>query len=180
PIMRQVLAWAETCELEIITEGKFKQAVGGQLTEEQILVVNAAMWGFLSPAVSGTAETMLKRAEPLNGLDAWRRITRFTEHVRPMRLENLRTEVNQMRQRQVYAALLRNDYDTEAVVGDTRTTSGLTNTRFGSFGVVVPYPVYRGSLVFAAGFNRVKDLDSVVRVRGFSASDSLQLNNSFR
>ena len=86
----------------------------------------------------------------------------------------------QMTQREVYVAFLRNNYDSEAVLGGTRSTSELSNTRFGSLGVVYPYPVYQGRLVFALGFNRVKDFDAAIRVRGFSVADSLQLDRFFR
>ena len=86
----------------------------------------------------------------------------------------------QMRQRQGYVAVLHNTYDNKArKAADPRTTSELSNTRIGSLGLVYPYPVYRGSLVFGAGFNQVKDFDSIVRIRGFSQVDSLQIDNTF-
>ncbi len=96
PILRQVLEWAESCELEEITVAKFRQAVGVHLTEDQVLTVNAALWGFLSAAVSGTAETMFKRADTLNGLDAWRILVRYIDHGRSIRLETLRREVKML------------------------------------------------------------------------------------
>ncbi len=87
----------------------------------------------------------------------------------------------QITKRQVCAAFLRNTYDNKAVRrGFSRTHSDLSNTNFGSLGVVYPYPVYRGSLVFAAGFNRTNDFDSVIRIQGFSDVDSLQVDNTFR
>ena len=82
----------------------------------------------------------------------------------------------QMGQREVYAAFVRNRYESETVLGGTRAAGELNNTRFGALGGVVPYPVYRGSLVFAAGFNRVRDFDFALRSRGYSAVDSLQLD----
>jgi len=93
PIIKDVLKWAEECELEVITVEKFLQAVGGKLDEDQVLSVNAALWGFLSAAVSGTAETMFRNADTLNGLDAWRRLSRFVNHGKAIRLETLRREV---------------------------------------------------------------------------------------
>ena len=86
----------------------------------------------------------------------------------------------QMRQRQGYVAVVHNTYDNKArKAGDPRTSSELSNTRIGSLGLVYPYPVYRGSLVFGAGFNQVKDFDSIIRIRGFSQVDSLQTDNTF-
>ena len=46
--------------------------------------------------MSGTAETMFKRAEVLNGLDAWRIISRQIDHGRAIRLETLRREMKEL------------------------------------------------------------------------------------
>ena len=86
----------------------------------------------------------------------------------------------QIEQREVYVAFLRNGMANDAILAGTATSSELTNTRFGSMGFVYPYPVYRGSLVFAAGFNRVKDFDWSLQIQGFVAQDSLQADDSFR
>ena len=85
----------------------------------------------------------------------------------------------QMTQREVYVAFQRNAYDSEATQSNITARAELNNSRFGSFGFVFPYPVYRGSLVLAAGFNRVKDFDSIIRIGGFSSADSLQQDNTF-
>ncbi len=86
----------------------------------------------------------------------------------------------QMQEREVYVAFLRNTYEGKATLANTRSTTELSNTRFGSLGLVYPYPVYQGGLVFAVGFNRVKDFDSAIRIRGFSPVDTLQQDNFFR
>ncbi|MFA6471906.1 MAG: outer membrane protein transport protein, partial [Candidatus Latescibacterota bacterium] len=46
----------------------------------------------------------------------------------------------------------------------------VTNTSISSFGGVLPIPTYRGSLVFAFAYNRVKDFNSDFRVDGYSDS----------
>ena len=100
----------------------------------------------------------------------------------------------QMQQREVSVAFLRNARENRAVTGlgtatESRATADLSNTRFGSLGFVYPVPVYRGSLVLAAGFNRVKDFDwvldyppvPVVRDEaGAVVGDSLAFDDSFR
>ena len=86
----------------------------------------------------------------------------------------------QMREREVYLGFQRNNYEGTSSFGGVSTSSSLSNTHFGSMGVVVPYPVYQGSLVFALGINRLKDFDSVIRIRGFNERDGLELNNLFR
>ena len=100
----------------------------------------------------------------------------------------------QMRQREVCVAFLRNARENRAVTGlgtgsESRAAADLSNTRFGSLGFVYPVPVYRGSLVLAAGFNRVKDFDwvldhppmPVVRdAAGVVVGDSLAFDDNFR
>ena len=85
----------------------------------------------------------------------------------------------QIQHREVYVTFSRNSIDNEADQFGTVAKSELSNTQFGSLGLVYPYPVYQGSLVFAAGFNRVKDLDSTIRIRGFIPSEGLNSDNSF-
>ena len=99
----------------------------------------------------------------------------------------------QMRQREICVAFLRNARENRAVTGfgtgsESRATADVSNTRFGSLGFVYPVPVYQGSLVLAAGFNRVKDFDwvldqppvPVVRdAAGAVVGDSLAIDDSF-
>ena len=85
----------------------------------------------------------------------------------------------QVQDREVHVAFLRNGVTNDSELDGTASSSELSNTRFGSLGFVYPYPVYRGSLVFAAGFNRVKDFDWSLRDRGFVAADSLLWDNHF-
>lgn len=49
-------------------------------------------------------------------------------------------------------------------------TGTATTSAVSSFGGVLPIPTYRGSLVFAVAYNRVKDFDSDFRVNGYSDS----------
>ena len=94
PCLREVLEWAECEDNEAIDESKFKRAVSDRLTEEQALNVNSQIWGFLSGCLTGSAEVMFRRAEWLNGVDAWRRVVRQIDHGRAIRLETLRRDVN--------------------------------------------------------------------------------------
>ena len=72
----------------------------------------------------------------------------------------------QMQRREVQVSFLRNSRANDSVLNGTAGRSDLTNTRFGSLGFVYPYPVYRGSLVLAAGFNRIKDFDWNLNQKG--------------
>ena len=101
PVLKELLEWVEKDEHAatngVITFERLSAAVPrSKMTEDQLLTLDAAIWGFLSGALSGTAETIFKRAEMLRGFDAWRRIVRFLDHGSEIRLEQLRREVKTM------------------------------------------------------------------------------------
>ena len=101
PILKGILEWAEQEELETIILQRFIEAVDTALSREQVHFVNAATWGFLSGSVYGAAEEIFKRADTLNGLDAWRRMTRYIDHGRDIRRETLRREVKMLHTRPI-------------------------------------------------------------------------------
>ena len=96
PALDRIFEWAERCT-GVIDDGLFSQAVGGQLYVDkfgdQTSTLNSGLWGLLSCCLSGEAETLFKQAKRLNGIDAWRRVVRFIDHGRSIRLETLRNEV---------------------------------------------------------------------------------------
>ena len=61
--------------------------------------LDGAVWGFLSGCATGEAQTIFKHAETLSGIDAWRRLARYIDHGREIRLETLRNEVRSIRTR---------------------------------------------------------------------------------
>jgi hypothetical protein len=98
PALNVILRWSETTSLaehhtDHISEALFGQACGMKINQEQQETLNAAMWGFLSECVGGEAETIFKSAQTLNGIDAWRRLVRYIDHGRGIRLEAMRTEM---------------------------------------------------------------------------------------
>ena len=100
PVLRELLEWVEKDEHSgtngEVTFERLCLAVGARMTEEQLFLVDAAIYGFLSGALTGTAETIFKRAGMLRGFDAWRKIVRFIDHGSEIRLEQLRREVKTM------------------------------------------------------------------------------------
>jgi long-subunit fatty acid transport protein len=86
----------------------------------------------------------------------------------------------QIRQSEVYVGFQRNGRESQSVFNGSQGSSKLSNTRFATLGFVYPYPVYEGSLVFAIGFNRVKDFDWNLNQSGFDEADSLQTNHLFQ
>ena len=65
------------------------------------MAVHFQIWGFLSGCLRGTAETMFRRADCLNGIDAWRPLVRQVDHGRGIRLEMLRREVQELHTRPI-------------------------------------------------------------------------------
>ena len=100
PVLLALLLWAEECE-DSIDVTRVMKVAGHKLTEEQIRNVNASMWGFLSACVSGPAETIFKRAKTLQGIDAWRVLTRYVNHGKRIRLNRLRDQVMTVRNRPI-------------------------------------------------------------------------------
>ena len=86
----------------------------------------------------------------------------------------------QMQQREVQVSFLRNSRANDSIFNGTPGRSELTNTRFGSLGFVYPYPVYRGSLVLAAGLTRIKDFDWNLNQKGYGYDDSLAVDHAFQ
>ena len=52
-ILRDVLEFVELEDIEDITFERFLHAMGGALTSEQVMNINASMWGFLASCVVG-------------------------------------------------------------------------------------------------------------------------------
>ena len=94
PVLMAIFEWAEKAENEPgISVEDFQRAVGPKLSHQQVLNANAQLWGFLSNLISGSAETIFKRATKLNGLDAWRRLVRHIDHGAELRLDSLKREM---------------------------------------------------------------------------------------
>ena len=73
----------------------------------------------------------------------------------------------------------RNSLSNDATMAGETAHAEVANTRFGSLGFVLPVPVHRGSLVLAAGFNRIKDFDWALHTSGFLEADSLRADDTF-
>ena len=54
------------------------------------MVDNSQLWGFLSSVVSASAGTLFNGADALQGIDAWRTLTRHISQGKDIRIEALR------------------------------------------------------------------------------------------
>ena len=93
----EVLKWAERQDNTPIRAETFSYAVSSRVTEDQASNLQTQIWGFLCAVVSGSADTMFKRADEcvgaMNGIDAWRRLVRHIDHGRALRPDDLRHEM---------------------------------------------------------------------------------------
>ena len=104
PALSQILRWAEREDSPISFE-RLRAATGNGLctydrdgtATDQTEALNTALWGFLGNCITGEADVMYKQASQCNGVDAWRRIVRFIDSGRSIRLEQLRQEVRHIR-----------------------------------------------------------------------------------
>ncbi|MFZ5517597.1 MAG: OmpP1/FadL family transporter [Candidatus Zhuqueibacterota bacterium] len=78
--------------------------------------------------------------------------------------------LTQLRRMELFASMSNLKYLNESTLGEVKNSDKTTKTKLNSIGFAFPVPTYRGSLVFAVGYNRVRNFDS-----GFS----LGLYNSY-
>jgi len=63
-------------------------------------------------------------------------------------------------------------FQSDALFLGSNTSESQTNTKFQSIGLVIPFPVVRGSFVMALGYQRIKDFDNYVKYRGYNAGSN--------
>jgi long-subunit fatty acid transport protein len=78
----------------------------------------------------------------------------------------------QIRKTEVWLGLSHLYYDSDINFNGSNSTSSLSATKFNSFGLVFPVPTYQGSLVFALGYQKVKDFDYTNEYFGVSDKGS--------
>ncbi|MGD8778514.1 MAG: outer membrane protein transport protein [Ignavibacteria bacterium] len=71
-------------------------------------------------------------------------------------------------------ALNYNSYDNDASFFNSSTAASESSTKFSQFGLILPFPTYRGSFVVAFGYNQSKDFTQSLKYEGFNSG-----NNSF-
>ncbi len=64
-----------------------------------------------------------------------------------------------------------NSFANDVTLYGNTTSDDRASTDLGRIGLVFPYPVYRGSLVFAIGFNREKSFNRVISFNGYNSGN---------
>ena len=96
PAARVLLTWAGKFEGESISHQLLMEIAskpGSSMTPMLLDSLNNQMWGFISNCVSSEADTIFKGADDLQGLDAWRRIVKYIDHGKSIKLEQMRREM---------------------------------------------------------------------------------------
>lgn len=73
--------------------------------------------------------------------------------------------LTQLRRMELFTSISHLQYVNDISLGELNNTDKTTKTKLNSVGFAFPVPTYRGSLVFAVGYNKVRNFDS-----GFSLS----------
>lgn len=64
--------------------------------------------------------------------------------------------------------------NTDATMLSTTSSDNFSVLKFNNIGLAIPVPVYRGSLVFAAGYNRLTDYSNMTRLEVYNPLSSIQ------
>ncbi len=67
--------------------------------------------------------------------------------------------LTQLRRMELFLSMLHFQYNDEATMSDLSTSDETSATKLNSIGFAFPIPTYRGSLVFAVGYNRIRNFE---------------------
>ena len=79
----------------------------------------------------------------------------------------------QMRRLEFTGGMINTNYSNNAAFFGTSQTATATNTALDNIGFVFPVPTSQGSLVFAAGYNRVNNYTTALSFNGFNPKSSI-------
>lgn len=78
----------------------------------------------------------------------------------------------QIRKMELYLAMSHTNIGNDILFSNITTSNSNGYTKLNSIGMVFPVPVYRGSLVFAFGYNRIQDFDNFNDLEGTALAGS--------
>ncbi len=87
--------------------------------------------------------------------------------------------LTQLRRMELFTSLTHLQYNNEASADNISKLDKTTKTKLNSIGFAFPIPTYRGSLVFAVGYNKVRDFDGGFTFMGFNPIDTIRAYQSF-
>jgi len=100
PTIGAMLSWAESKGFDSIPfeeiQHQEQRFSGVQEYGFSVYFVNCALWGFLGQATTGEALDAHELVDELNGLEAWRAISRIIDQGQPQREELLRQQLKHL------------------------------------------------------------------------------------
>ena len=75
----------------------------------------------------------------------------------------------QIRRMEFWLGISHNRFSNDIIYQEVASEASNTTTKFNSIGFVFPVPTYRGSLVFALGYQKFKDFDYINKFTGLSS-----------
>ncbi len=87
--------------------------------------------------------------------------------------------LTQLRRMELFTSLSHLQYSNNASAGELGSNDETSKTKLNSIGFAFPIPTYRGSMVFAVGYNKVRSFDGGFNFGGFNSTDTIQAQQSF-
>ena len=82
-----------------------------------------------------------------------------------------------MKKGEISGGMSLNAFNNNTTFYGTTTSVDQTSVDFSQFGVVYPVPTFRGSLVFAIGYNQVKDFNGIMKFDGYNSGNTSMIQN---
>ena len=87
--------------------------------------------------------------------------------------------LTQLRRMELFTSVLNHKLTNEATFKDMTQKDNTSKTKLNSIGFAFPIPTYRGSLVFAVGYNKVRNFDGGFAFQGYNSLDSVRAQQAF-
>jgi len=87
--------------------------------------------------------------------------------------------LTQLRRMELFASISHLQFENEAFSEGNSMTDKTTKTKLNSIGFAFPIPTYRGSMVFAVGYNKVRSFDGGFSFGGFNELESVRAHQMY-
>ncbi len=82
-----------------------------------------------------------------------------------------------MKKGEISGGMSLNAFNNSTTFYGTTTSADQTSVNFKQIGIVYPVPTFRGSLVFAIGYNQVKDFNGIMEFNGYNSGNTSMIQN---
>ena len=82
-----------------------------------------------------------------------------------------------MKRGEISGGMSLNAFSNSTTFFGSTTKAEQTSVNFNQFGIVYPVPTFRGSLVFAIGYNQTKDFNGIMEFNGYNSGNTSMIQN---